>query len=878
MRVECPNCEAGIHLAEPPDDDTPVKCPKCKARFTLEDDEDDDHPAKSKKGGGKKKEAEKKFPVIPVVGGGIAVLAIAGVVIAVMAGGKSDKPKPSDNKPNETASNTDTPKPPETKPNTEGGGADTPKPAGRVRGKLNTGGNTGTPKTETPTTEGDKKSEGTSASEDQTTPPETPKPGPKSGRPTPMTGGETPGTAAKEKPPAGVPAQYAELFGKSVETKPPMIRAATLEPASEDTLLDVPTFYSLRIARQLEAAKKKAVPAKAPAVPKDVKLSKDEVEKACAYIKVEAGDQGGTGSGFLIGIRGNQGLVATNHHVISAAISPRFGTGVAKITVVFNSGTGTEKSFKGDVIAFDPVADLAIVLIDKASAADWAWPKVLNPYNTPSKVERGTDCQFWGFPLGAMLAGQMNKNPQISLGKAAVSSFQENKEGKMERVIISGTMNPGNSGGPLVDTDGRLIGVAVAIVNPRRGTGIGYAVPVDDLIALIEGKLWSKAITFIPTGIEGDKAKFLAVVPVMDPMDNIETIYVRRWAGDGDPPKPEKDPNTGHKPVGMIKKKGSTQATNMPGVEESKPLLKIPLGNSSLSILAGEVTMPVGAKTVVVQVASRTKPNTQTGSVLTAASKPIAYTLKVGDVAVATDTKKLSELTAGAASMAGQTITVKARVASPPSGLGAVQSFIVVDPETGKRPEKMRFLVSRDLATQFDEVELEHQPLEVRMVCLVGKADNEGVVPVRVARLDFISRGTDHIVRTIPGVGEPKDKLFALNRDPKGFAGRSVEFKATAMITATSTTGSKGPNLGITVLGPGLMSPRNVNFHLTNRMKELLIEDALKKGVPPLFPLDVKIVGKVDDKPGANGVIRVTVQKIIFIDPTGGGEDYSVGE
>jgi predicted Zn finger-like uncharacterized protein len=106
MRVECPNCEAGIHLAEAPDDDTPVKCPKCKARFTLEDDEDDDRPApKSKKGGGKKKKGkgddEKKFPVIPVVGGGIAVLAIVGVVIGVLATRKSDPPKNTD-----TASNT----------------------------------------------------------------------------------------------------------------------------------------------------------------------------------------------------------------------------------------------------------------------------------------------------------------------------------------------------------------------------------------------------------------------------------------------------------------------------------------------------------------------------------------------------------------------------------------------------------------------------------------------------------------------------------------------------------------------------------------------------------------------------------------------------
>src|SRR6266436_3405144 len=90
MRLTCPKCDASLRLAEEPDDDTPIQCPDCRKTFYAQDVEDDE-PRPVKKTGKKRKrqdddedEPEKKFPVVPVVAGSIAVLAIVGVAIGVL--------------------------------------------------------------------------------------------------------------------------------------------------------------------------------------------------------------------------------------------------------------------------------------------------------------------------------------------------------------------------------------------------------------------------------------------------------------------------------------------------------------------------------------------------------------------------------------------------------------------------------------------------------------------------------------------------------------------------------------------------------------------------------------------------------------------------
>ena len=56
-----------------------------------------------------------------------------------------------------------------------------------------------------------------------------------------------------------------------------------------------------------------------------------------------------------------------------------------------------------------------------------------------------------------------------------MSSLRNDSDGELSVVQIDGNLNPGNSGGPIVDTKGRLVGVAVATI--RDGQGIGLVIP-----------------------------------------------------------------------------------------------------------------------------------------------------------------------------------------------------------------------------------------------------------------------------------------------------------------------------------------------------------------------------------------------------------------
>lgn len=802
MRIECPKCEARIHVSED-DEKTRVVCPKCGAKVRLpQDDDDEDEAPKSKKGkkAGRRDrgEDEKKFPMVPVIGGAVAVLAIVGVVIAVVVS-KGDKKK-------ETAKTEEVKK---EEPAVPPGGF---KP---MPGK------------------------------EQPPPPKpNPKVDPPFNPPPPKNDGKI-----DNEPKETLTGPYADLFKADIPPHaPPTVRAAGLKPTSEDKEPDIPSFHSLMMAR-----KEGKTPATTVA-PKGAKMTLDELKKASAYIKVETAAGGASGSGFLISANGSTGLVATNHHVIAEAVEEKFGNISAKVSVVFNSGLADEHSHKADVVAFDPIADVAILRIQSAKE----WPKVLNPYNTPAKLNEGTSIHFYGFPLGGGLSSS-KRNPEISVGNASIASFRHNDAGKLDRIQISGTLNHGNSGGPIVDDDGRLVGIAVSIIRTEIATGIGFAVPVADLIALLEGKVLGTH--FLPLSIEKDQATFLAFSFIMDPMDRVDTVFLRRWVGVGKPPPFVKDPLTGFKPFAMR----ADGKANLPGVEEFslKKLPPEPDDPGGLGIALGEMTVPLDSEQILIQLASQTQANPQTGIKYTAASKPVPFTMSIGDAPVASDVRPFSELTANPDGLAGRVVVVRARVAAPPITRDLIQDLIITDVDGKKAPDRMKFLVSREMAAQFDEVEREHQPMPVRLVCLMGQRGVDGILPVRISRVDFISR-QKRIVRTIPAapIGGLED-LARLNRDPQRFAGQTVTLNCNAVPITKKTKGIPD-ELGV-AFGGG-MPPRNLKFGIANSMF-LRMVDKLGSDLRPDGLYRSRITVVVPKTLDASKKAPLTVTKLELLGP-----------
>src|SRR5208282_4699948 len=140
----------------------------------------------------------------------------------------------------------------------------------------------------------------------------------------------------------------------------------------------------------------------------------------------------------------------------------------------------------------------------------------------------------FGFPFGDELSTG-HGNPAITIGKAAVSSLRMDDSGQLVRIQIDGALNPGNSGGPIVDAHGTLIGVAVTAI---RGTGIGMIIPAKKVVSLLKGELEEPHMTLVRS-LDGD-LQLAVQANLTDPLRNLKTASVHYITPDklSRPPKP----------------------------------------------------------------------------------------------------------------------------------------------------------------------------------------------------------------------------------------------------------------------------------------------------------------------------------------------------
>ncbi len=191
-----------------------------------------------------------------------------------------------------------------------------------------------------------------------------------------------------------------------------------------------------------------------------------QVKPIIASISVEKVNQGvffdftnpGEGSGIIVS---SDGYVLTNYHVVQGA------TGV-KVDLP-NGDTYDAKS-----VGWDIVTDLAVLKID----ADQLLP-VVN-WGDSNDVRVGD----WVIALGNALA--LKGGPTVTLGIiSALGRTVETERGQLYDMIqTDAAINSGNSGGPLVNLDGEVIGISTAIL--RQAQGIGFAISSETAIPIID--------------------------------------------------------------------------------------------------------------------------------------------------------------------------------------------------------------------------------------------------------------------------------------------------------------------------------------------------------------------------------------------------------
>lgn len=157
------------------------------------------------------------------------------------------------------------------------------------------------------------------------------------------------------------------------------------------------------------------------------------------------------------------GWFITNNHVIRD-VKP----GDA-ITIVMNPSLKTEKSYQASIVRFDRDNDLALLRIDG---------KVNLPVLQLSPSEELTELTeiiAFGFPLGSIVASERNAYPAISVNAGKVASLRRIR-GDLHLIQVDAVLNPGNSGGPILNRQGKVVGIVVSGI---RGTGINQAIPTE---------------------------------------------------------------------------------------------------------------------------------------------------------------------------------------------------------------------------------------------------------------------------------------------------------------------------------------------------------------------------------------------------------------
>jgi S1-C subfamily serine protease len=87
----------------------------------------------------------------------------------------------------------------------------------------------------------------------------------------------------------------------------------------------------------------------------------------------------------------------------------------------------------------------------------------------------------FGFPFGDGLAAK-GRNPEPSVLRASVACLRHSAGGRLDMIQLDGELQPGNSGGPVVDPWGRVVGITVSRL---RSTRIGFAIPGERLNDLL---------------------------------------------------------------------------------------------------------------------------------------------------------------------------------------------------------------------------------------------------------------------------------------------------------------------------------------------------------------------------------------------------------
>jgi len=274
-----------------------------------------------------------------------------------------------------------------------------------------------------------------------------------------------------------------------------------------------------------------------------------KVKAATVHLEVTLPDSSQVeGSGFFTD---EPGVVLTNAHVLGMLDAD--SRPPLKVAVTVNSGEADSRTLAAKLLGVDRESDLALLRVEGKES-----PEPLKV--VPAKdLNETAEVFIFGFPLGKRLG----KN--ITVSKSSVSSLRK-ENGRLKQIQVNGGMHPGNSGGPVVNGKGEVVGVSVSVI---LGTALHFAIPGEVVHGFLNGKV-------IEMGVDlgykdGDKIKMGFRLVAVDPLGRLRDVKVETWNG---------EPGTRRRPGSTTEPKslpGDSEAQVLELKYEKKPVTSIEL-------------------------------------------------------------------------------------------------------------------------------------------------------------------------------------------------------------------------------------------------------------------------------------------------------------
>ena len=175
----------------------------------------------------------------------------------------------------------------------------------------------------------------------------------------------------------------------------------------------------------------------------------------------QPGPREGLGSGVFI--RSN-GYIATNNHVVE---------GADELTVITHEG----EEYEAEIVGTDPYSDLAVIKVDGSGFRSVG-------FGNADALRTGQWVMAFGSPLSREYANTATAGIISALGRLQEFGGRQSEVSRAQNYIqTDAAVNPGNSGGPLVNLNGELVGINTAIASAsgfsRGNVGLAFAIPVN---------------------------------------------------------------------------------------------------------------------------------------------------------------------------------------------------------------------------------------------------------------------------------------------------------------------------------------------------------------------------------------------------------------